>query len=254
MQDAYVGDIGDYGKYGLLRAVTASGLRLSVNWYRTVLCEPEKKKREGSGETRRQQEDGKYTSYLGQPKQYRHYDPELFDCLAELVQQERTIGAIQTSGILTAQFFEDALTGADRQQWHQKALHDTAGAEVVFLDPDNGLESARMHRRGSATDKHITWEEVKDYYGRGQSVILYHHRPQRMKKETCIRNLLDFQQSFLKSDQVFLLEYPRYTNRFYFIFSQAAHQSVLEQVYRSVVQAWQGLCHPVDLSRLSREP
>ena len=36
MQDNYVGDIGDYGKYGLLRNVTAAGLRLAVNWYRVV--------------------------------------------------------------------------------------------------------------------------------------------------------------------------------------------------------------------------
>ncbi len=34
MQDNYVGDIGDYGKYGLLRNVTAAGLRLAV-WQST---------------------------------------------------------------------------------------------------------------------------------------------------------------------------------------------------------------------------
>ena len=36
MQDNYVGDIGDYGKYGLLRNVTVAGLRLAVNWYRVI--------------------------------------------------------------------------------------------------------------------------------------------------------------------------------------------------------------------------
>ena len=40
MQDNYVGDIGDYGKYGLLRNVTAAGLRLAVNWYRVVPTRP----------------------------------------------------------------------------------------------------------------------------------------------------------------------------------------------------------------------
>ena len=49
MQDNYVGDIGDYGKYGLLRNVTAAGLRLAVNWYRVIPTRPGK------------QEDGKYT-------------------------------------------------------------------------------------------------------------------------------------------------------------------------------------------------
>ena len=29
MQDNYVGDIGDYGKFGLLRNVTAAGLQLA---------------------------------------------------------------------------------------------------------------------------------------------------------------------------------------------------------------------------------
>ena len=31
------------------------------------------------------QKDGKYTSYLEHPEKYRHYDPELFDCLAGIV-------------------------------------------------------------------------------------------------------------------------------------------------------------------------
>ena len=77
MQDNYVGDIGDYGKYGLLRNVTAAGLRLAVNWYRVVPTRPG------------QQEDGKYTSYLDKPEIYRHYDPELFDCLAGIVHRQK---------------------------------------------------------------------------------------------------------------------------------------------------------------------
>lgn len=43
MQDNYVGDIGDYGKYGLLRNVTAAGLRLAVNWYRVIPTRPGRK-------------------------------------------------------------------------------------------------------------------------------------------------------------------------------------------------------------------
>lgn len=33
MQDRYVGDIGDFGKYGLLRALCAHDLSLGVVWY-----------------------------------------------------------------------------------------------------------------------------------------------------------------------------------------------------------------------------
>lgn len=33
MQNRYTGDIGDYGKLGLLRVLRASGLTIGVNWY-----------------------------------------------------------------------------------------------------------------------------------------------------------------------------------------------------------------------------
>ena len=236
MQDHYVGDIGDYGKYGLLRNVTAVGLSLAVNWYRVVPVHPGK------------QEDGKFTSYLDQPERYRQYDLELFDCLAGIVHgQKRSIEEIEASGVLKADFFSDALIPARRSQWHQAALHSTAGADVVFLDPDNGLETARTHQRGSAGEKHTTWQEVKDYYDRGQSVILYQHRPQRTKKKVCIQSVLDFQNTFLKADHTLLLEYPRYTNRYYFLFAHQRHRPSLERVHHTVSENWKGLCSPVSI-------
>ena len=236
MQDQYVGDIGDYGKYGLLRNVTAVGLRLAVNWYRVVPVHPGK------------QEDGKFISYLDQPERYRQYDPELFDCLAEIVHgQKRSIEEIEASGVLKADFFSDALIRAYRSQWHQAALRGTIGADVVFLDPDNGLETATMHQRRAAKEKHTTWQEVKDYYDRGQSVILYQHRPQRTKKEMCIQRVLDFQNTFLRADHTLLLEYPRYTNRYYFLFAHQRHLPALERVHHTVAETWKGLCNPVSI-------
>lgn len=236
MQDFYIGDIGDYGKYGLLRAVTAAGFRLGVNWYRVVPKGPGK------------QDDGKYTQYLEKPEDYRSYDPALFDCLAELVPHRRTIEALEKSGLFPALFFSEPLTRAGRLQWHQRALEYTVGANLVFLDPDNGLETANMHRRHSAKEKHTTWQEVKDYYDRGQSVILYQHRPQMTKKAACIQGVLDFQNNFLKADHVLLLEYPRYTNRYYFFFAHQVHRAALEEIARSVARNWEGLCRRIDLS------
>lgn len=181
-----------------------------MNWYRVV------------PHGRSKQDDGKYTQYLEKPEDYRAYDPALF--------------------------FGEPLTRAGRPQWHQRALECTAGANLVFLDPDNGLETANMHRRHSAKEKHTTWQEVKDYYDRGQSVILYQHRPQMTKKAACIQGVLDFQNSFLKADHTLLLEYPRYTNRYYFFFTHQAHQAALEETTRSVARNWSGLCRFIDLN------
>lgn len=48
MQDCYAGDIGDYGKFALLRELHGQGLCIGVNWYKTDAITSEK------------QEDGKY--------------------------------------------------------------------------------------------------------------------------------------------------------------------------------------------------
>ncbi len=35
MKNQYVADIGDYGKYGLLRFLARKGIKVGVNWYLT---------------------------------------------------------------------------------------------------------------------------------------------------------------------------------------------------------------------------
>lgn len=65
LKNQYIGDIGDYGKYGLLRFLSSKGLKIGVNWYLTL--------NDGSN-------DGKKTAYLDKGDD-RLYDPELFDFL-----------------------------------------------------------------------------------------------------------------------------------------------------------------------------
>ena len=121
--------------------------------------------------------------------------------------------------------------------------------DIVFLDPDNGLETVKMHQDVSAKEKHVTWQEIKDYYNRGQSVILYHHRPQSDSKEVCVQKMLEFQKNHLQADGVLGLEYYRFTNRYYFLFAHQAHLSILDAVYHSVAKNWEGLCAPVGICR-----
>ncbi len=206
MQDNYVGDIGDYGKYGLLRKICSEGVSLAVNWYKVT------PKKIGG------QDDGKYINYLSKPNIYRLYDPFLFDSLCHIVcvENDRRISRIEKENLFCAKYFSDEI-GLNRYIWHQNALQQTDGSDVVFLDPDNGLETINMFHVGNATDKHVKWEELKDYYIKGQNVILYQHRPQMTTKQKCIEGIVQFQKDFLKADYIMLLEFPKYTNRFYCI-------------------------------------
>ena len=92
MQDQYVGDIGDFGKYGLLRYLTGmrdddaseDALRLGVAWYLFP---------DGGNN------DGKFTDYLRNPKprdsKLRDCDPELYwTSFIRLVIQECRIARV----------------------------------------------------------------------------------------------------------------------------------------------------------------
>ena len=231
MQDAYVGDIGDFGKYGLLRLIGYNRLKLSINWYYVIPS------------TQGKQNDGKYIEYLSRPNEYRTYDTELFDGLCKLVlhDSDRKLKRIETSCLLNATYYSKPLQN-NRHLWHTNALLDTQNADIVFLDPDNGLETATMHQNNSATFKHVKWDELKDYYNRGQSVILYQHRPKMTSKTTCIQNIMKYHANYLKSDHLYILEFPKFTNRFYFFFTHNSHVSQVRDVCRYMDIHWKGLC------------
>ena len=137
MRDRYVGDIGDFAKYGLLRAL-GRGKRLGVAWYRRTDPDPTNAN------------DGRFTNYLEDPKKWRCLDPKLFDGLKELIREDRrTIAEVQQSGLLNkATFFDDPLDLSQvpkndrkrrRQKWFGRVKKRLADCDLVFADPDNGL-------------------------------------------------------------------------------------------------------------------
>jgi hypothetical protein len=145
VQDRYAGDVGDFQKLGLLRALTqpdgSPTLRLGVCWYRTA--------------DEIHNADGKHIGYLqaATPKdrRLRECDPDLSDRLKTMLATgPRSVAALQAAGVLPANtlYFgtplRSGMTVIEREAWHKNALNALAPAELVFLDPDNGLRAAGM--------------------------------------------------------------------------------------------------------------
>ena len=82
MKDQYIGDIGDYGKYGLLRFLAAQGTSIGVNWYLTP----------ADGRT-----DGSHTEYLHDDRM-RVYDVKLYDSMAKILNDIRDTVDALTAG------------------------------------------------------------------------------------------------------------------------------------------------------------
>lgn len=164
MQDRYVGDIGDFAKYGLLRAIRG-GRRLGVAWYF----------RPDNGPAG----DGRHTDYLGEPDAWRRLDPELFDALARLVPDHRSVPDVEQSGVLgDATFAREPLeaSGAGRDAWFERVLGQLAGCDLVYADPDKGLVRDG-DLRGSG--EHISVGEA-NALAEGRTAVIYHHNTRRM--------------------------------------------------------------------------
>lgn len=179
MQNRYTGDIGDYVKYGLLRAL-AKGRRLGIAWY----LFPDESNR-----------DGRHIEYLQDPT-WRDRDERLFDTLKQIVDGKRSVGAIEQSGILQGCEFSNeilsvpkAMHGSARYRercdwrsgWFGRVQDSLAECDLVFADPDNGLYDDGKFRPG--TIEH--WKRIPLHEARalaaGRPAIIYHHNGRSKK-------------------------------------------------------------------------
>lgn len=230
--------MGDYLKLGLLRWLvpTAEPVspRLGVVWYRTV------------GETHNG--DGKHIAYL-RPKHrsaagLRQLDPELYDRLAAIVAAgERSTAALAGAGVLgpATCFFDDALDFRGlpvnarpareewRRSWLKRAEAATAGCDLIFADPDNGVRSARhrvpAHRTKAV--KHAYMDELAVFARRGQSLVVYHHADRSAAvKEQAVGRLEDLARE-VPLEPIAAVRASRGTTRLFLVAASAAHAQYL---------------------------
>ena len=225
MQDRFVGDIGDFGKYGLLRYLCGLNgapepdrvLRLGVVWYLV--------------KNECHNNDGGHTDYLNDSpdqKEYRGCDEFLYDTLKHLVSSDnRNVSAVGQSKILPdgTVFYEPILSNNNRQEWFEDALKATSESELIFVDPDNGVHNNPKTNK----HKHTTVAELRSFIDRGQSLVIYQHQT---RAGNWIANIAEeLKQGLLipgNQPQVWGLRWHRKQSRAYFIIAQPKHEGLLE--------------------------
>lgn len=177
MKHQYFGDENDYRKYGLLRALTRDGrLSLGICW---MLTQDDHRS------------DGRFTSYLENPT-FRSHDPELFDALKRAMSSgHRHLSHVENERLLPgARFFDELMpdNSASRTTVFQRALTVLSGADLIFFDPDNGLEVPSKPRGRRDSCKFLFWDEVRAAYAAGHSLLIYQHFP-REERSTFTRRM-----------------------------------------------------------------
>lgn len=242
MQDKYVGDVGDFGKYALLKAMQKEfGLSLGVVWY---LVNPN----DTDGE--HQAKDGKHVGYLGlgisdnddqvlrkktnkDGQALEKCNPDLYKHLKSIVlAKKRFVQTIRDRNILgnSVVFVEKPISYKKlkplerqkaRYQWLEHAFTTTQKQGIVFLDPDNGLAPDERDGGAKLDAKYVLFCELKKFWGNGERVIVLYHHPNRKDKgvdhDDQIKRLAKELEAELKNSSVLPLRYRRGTSRAYFV-------------------------------------
>jgi hypothetical protein len=225
VKDQYFGDINDFRKYGLLRQlVIPDGLRLGVCWMLTP----------NDNRT-----DGKFLRYLGKPETYCHRDPELFDWLKQAVEvaRDRRTARIESSALLRyASFHPERLTDNRNQrvQYFSECARRFAGCDLVFFDPDNGLEVTSITRGRKDSCKYLFWDEVFRTFTAGPSVLIYQHFPHE-ERSGYIRRMTRELRERTRAAVVFSFRTPHVV---FLLASQERHAEIFRKQLAAIQLSW----------------
>ena len=237
MQDRYVGDVGDFGKYGLLNEIckkSNEGVRLGINWFYVRRPTREEKQRG----------DGKHISYLRDEnidsKKYAVCFPDLYGKLKDIVDSgRRSIKEIENGLILPKEtiFYSKPLPYSsvnpsereeERKNWFKESLSQLKSADIIFLDPDNGIQTDKVRKTQIKAIKYVFKDEIKEYYELGKSLIIYNHRDRKPKSEYD-RKITDSLGQISSRNSIEVLRFERVSVRDFIFLIQKDHQDLMDQ-------------------------
>ena len=165
------GDIGDYVKLAILRALMP-GYRLGIGWW----LYPDES----------HNSDGRHIRYLDQPNIWRDFDPVAFDHLKSLVASgDRRVAASESEALLPgARYFDDPLptVGGTRTRrlaraaWMERLRIALEPCDTIFIDPDNGFETKSFDLGHAKAGKSVALSELKVLKCPARTLIVYHHQ------------------------------------------------------------------------------
>jgi hypothetical protein len=179
-----------------------------------------------------------------------HYSQ--FSCYSPLATNQRTLSQVENNDILpTNTLFYGTASPAPRtpcysaaareaqnqlrSAWFKEGFKKLSEAELVFLDPDNGIAAKRGKKHWRNSVKYVFEDEVIEWLKRGQSVVLYQH--QQRKKLT---EQVSEQQRLLGTGRAcFAVSFHRRAVRIYYVLPAKDHHArISERLSRFLAGAW----------------
>jgi hypothetical protein len=131
--------------------------------------------------------DGKFISYLDNKKKFSTYDPELFNILSACIKSNlRNVNVCLESNIICNVAYYNSILSDNinqREKYFVELKDKAQSYDLVFLDPDNGIEIKSKPRGTTDSSKYLYYDEIINLYKQGNSLLLYQHyiREDRLK-------------------------------------------------------------------------
>src|ERR1035438_2178176 len=215
MKNQYFGDINDFHKYRILSAISQqTGSHICFVWMLT--------------ENDESNEGGK-RHHFKYPDQWRSNNRDLFDFLEKhntpLDQRNVTVmrhapefrGATFVNTMLTRNPLEQAAYFAEVRRVVRPK-------DILFFDPDNGLEVPSVPRCSRKSNKHLYWEDLCPLYAAGHSAVIYQHFPRKTRVAYTLEKIHSLEKK-LNGSTAFAI---RTTNVLFLVAAQPAHAGKIQ--------------------------
>jgi hypothetical protein len=235
MKHQYFGDINDYRKYGILRSLSKAGLKTTVGWMLT--------KDDASNQ-------GRNTYYLTTAQKDDTKDPkcdgELFESLYEAVIRRKiksTKWVHKNDLIPEARYLNDFLQDnlINRHRYFEQLEQIAKGSNILFFDPDNGLEVKSRPKGKKNSNKYLYWDEVKNFWNLGYSLLIYQHFP-RVSRLNYIRSLAKELRSNTGAAEIITLKTSTVA---FFLLVQPKHRKKIHAALEFIREKWEGMIEVV---------
>ncbi len=218
-------DINNYAKFALLRRLSDGGrVRIGVCW---MLTAPDDRP------------DGRKIGYLKEPKRWSRYDPELFEQLKYIagVETAQRLRLIESGNVVKrALYFNEFVPRHPtlRRAFFEVALSELKRADLVFYDPDNGLEVPSIRKGAADSKKFIYYDEIAATYEAGHSVLIYQHFA-REKRDTFLERVKVELARRIPGAKISMYRTPAMV---FFLVLNPRHEKVLGRTAEAAVESW----------------
>lgn len=257
MQNKYACDVADFGKHGLLRFLSGltdpnalqPDLSLAVAWYFHL--------------DRCDRQDGNITGFLQDtPRNRRSYgdcDTELWNTLRALVEGgRRCVHCAEAAGLpIPGTLYHRELLHFPkytlrptrenlRTLWFTDALCATEGADLVCVDPDNGVDFEGQERYRKKGPKFAYEDELMAFFDRGQSLVIFHQLGRGDAADRLAQEAANRLYGILEAEPI-TLRFCRGPSRAFFVVPNPRCPEVAEKVRertcRFIGDCWQANRH-----------